>query len=107
MLRTAPAETAAVALPETPATVAVMVELPGVLPVTMPLEETVATLVLELLQEADCAESALPAASERETLSCCVPPATRPIEPGETTTLLTAPAETLIVAEAVLPSADA
>lgn len=93
------------ALPFTPATVAVIVELPGWLPVTTPLEETVATPVLELDHDADCEASGLSAASESETLSCCVPPATRPIDPGVTDTWLTAPAVTRIEADALFPSA--
>jgi hypothetical protein len=84
MLRTDPADTAAVALPVAPPEDAVIVELPGCTPVTTPLEETVATFVLELDHVAACAGSALPAASVSDTDSCWVPPATRPIEPGET-----------------------
>jgi len=67
-----PALTAAVAAPVTPLDDAVIVELPECMPFTRPLDETVATPVLELAHEIAVAVTGLPAASVSETLSCCV-----------------------------------
>jgi hypothetical protein len=77
-----------------PFTVAEIVVLPECAPVTSPLLETEATLLFALDQLTFCAATSLPASSCSVADSCCVLPATRPIEPGATTTLETPPAST-------------
>ena len=91
---TAPVETTTVACPVAPLALAVMVALPVCAAVTRPLEETVAMLLLDEDQATDCAATALPALSVIEAVSCCVFPATRPIEPGAIVIVFAVPAVT-------------
>ena len=93
-LFTAPAETMTVALPVAPFADAEIVVLPMCSAVTTPLLETVAMLLLALDQSMLCAESALPASSSSEAVSCCVFPACNPSEPGAIVIVATPPAPT-------------
>jgi hypothetical protein len=104
---TGPAETENVALPECPPAVAVTVALPVCAAVASPLDDTLTTALLELDHVTDCPVTVLPLASVSFAVSCCVPPATRLLEPGLTLTELTAPAATVIADEPVEPPAAA
>ena len=90
---TAPAVTLSDEEPFAPPAAAVIVALPAVFAVTRPLEDTVATEVLEL-DHATLSLSELPDASVSLAESCCVPPSARLIDDGETAIPATAPAET-------------
>ena len=104
---TGPAETENVALPECPAAGAVTVAVPVCAAVASPLDDTLTTALLELDHVTVCPVTVLPLASASFAVSCCVPPATRLLEPGLTLTELTAPAATVIVDEPVAPPAAA
>jgi hypothetical protein len=63
------------AFAETPSTVPVIVVDPALTPVTMPDDETVATIGLALRQETTRSVTTLPCASTTLAVSCNVPPA--------------------------------
>ena len=92
-LLTAPAATVSDDEPLAPPAAAVIVALPACFAVTTPLEDTLATELLELAH-ATLPLSALPAASLSLAESCCVPPLVRLMEEGDTAIDFTAPAET-------------
>jgi hypothetical protein len=89
-----------------PPAAAVIVTLPECAAVTRPLDETVPIVVFEL-DHATAPVRTFPLASVSLALSWRVPPVTRLSEAGETTMLLTAPADTTTAAVPVTPLADA
>ena len=72
-----------------------------------PLDDTLTTALLVLDHVTDCPVTALPLASVRFAVSCCVAPATMLLEPGLTLTELTAPAATVSEEEPDAPPAAA
>ena len=86
---------------------AVTVAVPTFAAVATPVEETLTIELFELAQLTDWPVTALPEASVSLAASCCVAPATRLAEPGETDTVLTEPADTVTAALALAPPAEA
>ena len=96
-LLTAPAATVSDDEPLAPPAAAVIVALPACFAVTTPLDDTLATALLEL-DHATFSLSEFPAASESLAESCCVPPLARRMDEGDTAIDFTAPAETTTAA---------
>ena len=106
-LFTGPTETAKTDVPDLPAVEAVIVALPVCAAVASPLALTLTTEELELDQVIVWPVIVEPPASVTVAVSCWVPPATRLLEPGDTDTALTAPAETETDAVPLVPPAAA
>jgi len=97
-------ETPTVAVPLCPSLVAVIVALPGVTPVTVPVAETVATLVLLELHVTGRSGTSVPATSRITAVSWTLAFCRIALVAGCTLTLPTAKFETVTVAVALLPS---
>jgi hypothetical protein len=91
-------------VPLWPSLVAVIVAVPAALPVTSPLELTVATLVFELAHVTTRPVNGLPLASFGVAVSCVLPPGARLADEGLTTTLATGTCVTVTLADPLCPS---
>src|ERR1041384_3775229 len=92
------------AVPFLPSLVAVIVAEPATLPVTRPVELTVATAVLLLAQVTTRPVSVLPAESFVTTDSCCVLPTLMLADAGLTVTVATGTGVTVVAAVPLLPA---
>src|SRR5688572_12891912 len=87
-----------------PSLVAEIVAVPVETAVTSPSEDTVASAALLVPQLTARPDNALPDPSRTSAVSCAVCPTTRSLDSGDSTTLATGTADTVIDATALLPS---
>jgi hypothetical protein len=100
-------DTVRVVLPDLPSAVAVMVVLPSATPVTTPLEETVAMEGLADVHVTVRPLRTVPLLDLSVAVNCVVPPVLTLAGFGDTVTLATGSATTVIVAVPVPPARDA
>jgi hypothetical protein len=98
--------TVIVAVPMIPSIVAVIVAVPGAMPVTSPLVLTMAAAAFKVAQLTVRPVSVCPAESRAITTNCCVAPARMLASVGATLTVATGTAVTVAVTVAVLDAAE-